>query len=100
MVEGRRKVIRTEEMPLSKVSVRKVAQLGEKVKPDSLTGWEYAPPEKGQPYLVYLKDGAVFRTSQVKEVERIEKGFVLRTENSIYEVRYISVVLLDKNGPL
>jgi hypothetical protein len=99
MAEGRPKVIRTEEMPLSKVSVRKVAQLGEKVKSDSLRGWELSAPEKGQPYLIYLKDGAVFRTSPVKEIEKIEKGFVVRTENSIYEVRYISVVLLDKNGP-
>ena len=89
MADRRLKSNRTQEMPLRKVSLRKVAELDEKVKAGSLIGWECATPEKGQPYMVHLQDGAVFRTSPVQEIEETEMGVVIRTENSIYEARYL-----------
>jgi hypothetical protein len=79
----------TQEVPLRRLSFRKVGELGRKVKGGGSLGWEYEAPEVGRPYKVYLEDGALFRTSTVREIERTEMGAVLRTENSLYEVRYL-----------
>ena len=74
---------------MRKVSFRRVAELGEKVKAEDSIGWECVAPEKGLPYELQLQHGAVFRTSPIKEIEKTETGVVIRTANSIYEVRYL-----------
>jgi hypothetical protein len=79
----------TQEMHLRKISFRRVAELGEKVKTESSIGWECLTPRKGLPYQIQLQNGAIFRTSPIREMEKTEIGVVIRTANSIYEVRYL-----------
>ncbi len=74
---------------MREVSYRRVAELGEKVKAEDSIGWECVAPKKGLPYELQLQQGAIFRTSPIKEIEKTETGVVIRTANSIYEVRYL-----------
>ncbi len=89
MGHQRTKSLGTQEMHLRKISFRRVAELGEKVKTESSIGWECLTPKKGLPYQIQLQGGAVFRTSPIREMEKTEMGVVIRTANSIYEVRYL-----------
>lgn len=45
-------------------------------------GWEMNLPELGQRYCLYLEDGRVFRTGEIKELGRDH----FRTGNSVYEM--------------
>jgi hypothetical protein len=83
----------TQELALRRLSFRKVAQIGEKIKGGGSLGWEYSGPREGAPYEVHLEGGVLFRTSPVREIERTRMGVIIRTENSLYEVRY-----LDREG--
>jgi hypothetical protein len=64
---------------------------GENAQRRSLVGWEYAAPEKGYPYLVYLNNRAVFQTTPIQEVKTADNGVIIQTLNSVYRVEYLSL---------
>ena len=89
----------TQEILAWKISLSKIGSAEEGPKKGSVIGWEYASPEKGYPYLVYLHDGAVFKSSPVQELREIEKGVIIKTLNSVYYVEYLDMEYIrDKAG--
>ncbi len=91
MSSPRFKLGETQEIPGWKISLSKIGDGHGHAKKGSVIGWEYASPEKGYPYLVYLHNGAVFRTSPIQEVREIEKGVIIKTLNSVYYVEYLDM---------
>ncbi len=91
MSHRRLKVSQTQEIPAWKVSVTKIEKGGEKAQTRSLVGWEYAAPEKGYPYLVYLHNRAVFQTTPIQDVRRADNELIIKTLNSVYSVEYVSL---------
>jgi hypothetical protein len=99
MSSTRTKLGQTQEILAWKISLSKIGSAGEGPKKGSVIGWEYASPEKGYPYLVYLHDGAVFRSSPVQELREVEKGAIIKTLNSVYYVEYLDMEYIpDKAG--
>ena len=89
----------TQEILAWKISLSKIGDEERGPKKGSVIGWEYASPEKGYPYLIYLHDGAVFRSSPVQELREIEKGVIIKTLNSVYYVEYLDMEYIpDKTG--
>ena len=91
MSSTRTKLGQTQEILAWKISLSKIGSAEEGPKKGSVIGWEYASPEKGYPYLVYLHDGLVFRSSPVQELREIEKGVIIKTLNSTYYVHYLDM---------
>ncbi len=89
MSERRLKLNQTQEIPAWRVALTKLGRVGARTRRRRLLGWEYAPPEKGYPYLVYLKDRSVLRTSPIQEVRETDQGLIVRTLRSIYRVEYL-----------
>ncbi len=71
-----------------KLSFTKIDKSGT-AKKESVEGWEYEPPKKGKNYDIFLGDGKVLRTSPVKDVTENFHSLIVRTENSVYQVKYL-----------
>ncbi len=91
MNNARFKLRDTEETPARKIALTKVDEIFALPKKGSVIGWEYASPDRGCPYLVYLHKEAVIRTSPVQEVREIERGVIIKTLNSVYCVEYLDM---------
>ncbi len=91
MREQRLRISQTQEIPAWSVSVTKVLGEGQEKEGKKVLGWEYASPQQGYPYLVYLKDHGVFRTSAVQELRETENGVIIKTINSVYHIEYRSM---------
>lgn len=79
----------TEEIPTRKISLTKLGSEDAEPKKGGVIGWEYAPPRIGRPYLIYLYEGMVLRTSAVQDVQKANKAFIVRTLNSVYQLEYL-----------
>ncbi len=71
-----------------KLSFTKIEKSGT-AKEKSVMGWEYEPPKKGKNYDIFLGHGKVLRTSPVKDVTENFHSLIVRTANSVYQVKYI-----------
>lgn len=87
----RLRISQTQEIPAWRVSVTKLRGEGQGRTGKKLLGWEYASPQQGYPYLVYLKDHGVFRTSAVQELKETDDGVIIKTVNSVYHIEYRSM---------
>ncbi len=52
-------------------------------------GWEYEPPQKEKHYTIYLGNGKMLKTSPVKDVIENFHAILVKTTNSIYQVKYL-----------
>jgi len=86
----RLRITQTQEIPAWKVSLTRMRGEGKGTKGKKLLGWEYASPQQGYPYLVYLRNHAVFQTSAVQELRETEDGVIIETINSVYHIEYLS----------
>ena len=80
-------ITKTHEILTTKVSFVKVDS-GKKSR-QPIVGYEYEPPTLGFPYIVYLGQGNVFKTSRVWEVEAVNDAFMIKTANSVYRLDYL-----------
>jgi hypothetical protein len=71
-----------------RLSFTKIDKSGS-AKKKSLTGWEYEPPKKGKNYDIFLANGKVLRTSPVEDVTENFHSLIVRTANSVYQVKYL-----------
>ncbi len=74
-----------------KLSFTKIDK-GGNVKNECSVGWEYEPPRKGKNYSIFLGEGRVLRTSPVKDVTENFHSIIVRTKNSIYQLKYLGGV--------
>ena len=79
----------TEETSARKISVTRLMNGDLEPRRGSLIGWESACPRKGDPYLIYLHEGMLLKTSPVQEVSDNGDTLILKTVNSVYQVEYI-----------
>jgi hypothetical protein len=79
---------KTEETLLKKISVTKLGNVS-KEKKGELVGWEYAPPQRGQPFKFFIYEGVVLKTSPVQDVKETNGGLIVKTYNSAYQVKYL-----------
>jgi hypothetical protein len=80
---------RTEETSSRKISVTRLHNGDVEPRRGSLIGWESTCPRKGDPYLIYLHEGMLLKTSPVQEVNDNGDTLILKTVNSVYQVEYI-----------
>lgn len=78
----------TYEVLTRKVSLSKLNGNG-KDKGENVIGCEYSAPLKGKPYSIYMRNGKVFKTSSLIDIRRTYTAFLLRTKNSIYQIKYL-----------
>ncbi len=81
-------MVKTCEVLTKKISLSRIDSVGKDAK-GAVVGWEYAPPEKGERYTVYLGKGRVLRTSPVEDIRRNLAALLIKTANSVYRVEYI-----------
>jgi hypothetical protein len=86
--EGIMLTARTYEFLTKKVSVTKLSGKGNTSKV-SIRGLEYAPPAHGEPYTVYTGDAKTFKTAPVRDVRETYCAVLIRTDNSIYQIKYL-----------
>ncbi len=89
MRKRREALSETQQVPAWKICLTKLDGSGRNPKGGHLIGWEYASPERGYPYLVYLKRGGLLQTSLVEEVREASDGVVIKTRNSLYHIAYL-----------
>jgi hypothetical protein len=76
--------------PSRKIALTKLGEVVAPPKTGGVIGWEYTPPQKGRPYVIYLEKGLVLRTSLVQEVQKGRNTLLLKTLNSLYRVDYLT----------
>ena len=79
---------KTYEIPIRKLSFTKINDTA-KNKREGLIGWEYEAPQKGSRYKIYLGNGNILKTSPVKAVSKNFDHMMVKTENSIYKIKYL-----------
>jgi hypothetical protein len=55
----------------------------------TIIGWEYAAPKPGERYTIYLGKGKYLRTSPVQQVINSPNTLMIKTANSLYELKYV-----------
>jgi hypothetical protein len=78
----------TQEIQSRRVSLTKI-HAASNVKHEGLIGWEAAPPQEGESYVINLRKGRLLRTSPVVDIAETEDALLIRTLNSLYEVKYL-----------
>lgn len=79
---------KTQQSPPRKISLTKIQNTSREKSEGGVIGWECTPPQRGDPYRIFLYDGMVLRTSPVQEIEKASDALILKTLNSIYQVVY------------
>lgn len=77
------------EILTNRISLSKVEAVGHDPK-GVVIGWEYAPPKRGERYVVYLGKGKVLRTSVVEDIKENMDSLLIKTANSIYKIQYLN----------
>lgn len=55
----------------------------------TIIGWEYAPPKRGERYSIYLGKGKYLRSSTVEDITSNPHSLMIKTANSLYEIKYL-----------
>ena len=78
----------TEETLTQRVALTRICGLGYDQN-KTVFGWEYAPPQKGERYTLYLGKGKYLRSSLVEDITHIPDAVMIKTANSLYELKYL-----------
>jgi hypothetical protein len=71
-----------------KVSLSKIYGMGMD-RSGPLIGWECAPPKRNERYGIFLRKRKTLRTSPVEEITETHDALVIKTVNSLYEIKYL-----------
>jgi hypothetical protein len=82
------RITRTEEICSRRIRLSRVWPPGRDAGQQEVMGWEAAPPQEGEPYLVYVETGGIFLTPTLQEVQTADTAVVIRTENAVYRIEY------------
>ena len=73
---------------MRKLSCKKIKREG-MGKKEELIGWEHEAPQRGKSYIIYLENGKMLKTSPVEDVIENFHAIIVKTTNSIYQVKYL-----------
>jgi hypothetical protein len=95
-MEKRKDILtKTHESRARQISIARVETVTTGSKKGSLIGWEFDAPKRGSPYKVYLHEGMLLRTSPIQDFRETDKGLIIKTQNSVYQVEYLGNQALE-----
>jgi hypothetical protein len=79
---------RTYDLRTQKVALKKLSRNGNG-KIINITGFECAPPVRGESYSIYVGKEKTFKTSPVKDIKETYYAVLIKTDNAVYQIKYM-----------